>query len=106
MYIAYCFVDAFIPDRPSVCLHVIVIDFVVLLAVGAAVVGAVLSIFIVYSELYAVLIPSVVFTFNIDVPSLLIVVADAVSATACAELSVLKYVVVPVVALFNVTYTF
>ena len=49
MYIAYCFVDAFIPDIPSVCLHVIVIDFVVLLAVGAAVVGAVLSIFIVYS---------------------------------------------------------
>ena len=47
LYIAYCFVDAFIPDKLSVCLNVTVILLVVAVAVGAASVGAVLSIFTV-----------------------------------------------------------
>ena len=47
LYIAYCFVDAFIPDKLSVCLNVAVMLLVVAVAIGATSVGAVLSIFTV-----------------------------------------------------------
>ena len=52
------------------------------------------------------LLPSVVFTFNVVVPVVLIFTLLAVPATTvCAESAKLSYVVVPVDALFNVTYT-
>ena len=105
LYIAYCVVDAFIPDKLSVCLHVTVTEFVVTLVVGAAVVGAFLSTFIMYSPLFTVFVPSVVVTTNFVVPDVVIVVADDVAATVCAEPDTLAYVVVPAEPLFNVTYT-
>ena len=84
LYIAYCVVDAFIPDKLSVCLHVTVTEFVVALVVGAVFVGAFLSTFIMYSPLFAVFVPSVVVTTNFVVPDVVIVVADDATATVCS----------------------
>ena len=99
--------DAFIPDKLSVWLHVTVIVFVVLDTVGLVVVGNSLSTFITYSWLYVVLFPSVVVTFNVVVPFVLTVVSTVVPAlTSCAEFDVLEYVDVPVLLWTNFTYTF
>ena len=76
----------------------------VALTVGAAFVGASLSIFIMYSWLYTVFVPSVVFTLSVVVPFVVTVVAAVVpAATVCAEPDMLSYVVIPAEPFVNAT---